>query len=121
MRADGPGEHRVSCAKPCGFPCFHEENVARWHEPNGQRRRLRAITRKTPLAVAVCHRNDLRSLTAWVSAWTAMHDGQRQRHRTDQSCRPRLVSGHRVEWHYIALGKPQQNGFIDSFNSRLRD
>ena len=27
----------------------------------------------------------------------------------------------RVEWHYIAPGKPMQNGFIESFNSRLRD
>ena len=26
-----------------------------------------------------------------------------------------------VEWHYIALGKPQQNGFVESFNGRLRD
>ena len=26
-----------------------------------------------------------------------------------------------VEWHYIAPGKPQQNGFIESFNGRLRD
>jgi len=26
-----------------------------------------------------------------------------------------------VEWHYIAPGKPQQNAFIESFNSRLRD
>jgi len=26
-----------------------------------------------------------------------------------------------VGWHYIAPGKPQQNGFIESFNSRLRD
>ena len=26
-----------------------------------------------------------------------------------------------VEWHYIALGKPQQNAFIESFNGRLRD
>lgn len=28
---------------------------------------------------------------------------------------------HRVEWHYIAPGKPTQNGFIESFNGRLRD
>tara|TARA_R110002012_G_scaffold137042_3_gene291529 strand:+ start:61448 stop:62248 length:801 start_codon:yes stop_codon:yes gene_type:complete len=28
---------------------------------------------------------------------------------------------HRVEWHYIALGKPMQNGFVESFNGRLRD
>jgi putative transposase len=26
-----------------------------------------------------------------------------------------------VEWHYIAPGKPQQNGFIEIFNARLRD
>jgi putative transposase len=28
---------------------------------------------------------------------------------------------HSVEWHYIAPGKPTQNGFIESFNGRLRD
>lgn len=27
----------------------------------------------------------------------------------------------RVEWHYIAPGKPMQNGFLESFNGRLRD
>lgn len=27
----------------------------------------------------------------------------------------------RVEWHSIAPGKPMQNGFIESFNGRLRD
>jgi putative transposase len=27
----------------------------------------------------------------------------------------------RVEWHYIAPGKPMQNAFIESFNGRLRD
>ena len=26
-----------------------------------------------------------------------------------------------VEWHYIAPGKPQQNGLVESFNGRLRD
>jgi putative transposase len=26
-----------------------------------------------------------------------------------------------VDWHYIAPGKPMQNGFIESFNGRLRD
>ncbi len=28
---------------------------------------------------------------------------------------------HHVEWHYIAPGKPMQNGFVESFNGRLRD
>ena len=27
----------------------------------------------------------------------------------------------KVGWHYIAPGKPQQNGFIESFNGKLRD
>ncbi len=27
----------------------------------------------------------------------------------------------RVEWHYIAPGKPQQNAFAESFIGRLRD
>ncbi len=27
----------------------------------------------------------------------------------------------RVEWHYIAPGKPMQNGFCESFNGRMRD
>jgi len=26
-----------------------------------------------------------------------------------------------IEWHYIAPGKPQQNGFMESFNGKLRD
>jgi putative transposase len=28
---------------------------------------------------------------------------------------------HRVQWHYIAPGKPMQNGFAESFIGRLRD
>lgn len=27
----------------------------------------------------------------------------------------------KIEWHYIAPGKPMQNGFVESFNSRMRD
>ena len=26
-----------------------------------------------------------------------------------------------IEWHYIVPGKPMQNGFVESFNGRLRD
>jgi putative transposase len=26
-----------------------------------------------------------------------------------------------VEWHYIAPGRPMQNGYVESFNSRMRD
>ena len=28
---------------------------------------------------------------------------------------------HRIEWHYIAPGMPMQNGYIESFNGRMRD
>lgn len=28
---------------------------------------------------------------------------------------------HHVAWHYIAPGKPTQNGFVESFNGRMRD
>ncbi|MDP3935781.1 MAG: IS3 family transposase [Alphaproteobacteria bacterium] len=30
-------------------------------------------------------------------------------------------SKQQVQWHYIAPGKPMQNGFIESFNGKLRD
>ncbi len=26
-----------------------------------------------------------------------------------------------IEWHYIAPGKPTQNGYVESFNGRMRD
>ncbi|KAB1112942.1 IS3 family transposase [Neorhizobium galegae] len=28
---------------------------------------------------------------------------------------------HKVEWHYIAPGKPMQNGYVESFNGHMRD
>jgi transposase InsO family protein len=28
---------------------------------------------------------------------------------------------HRVEWHYIAPGKPMQNGYVENVNGRMRD
>ena len=31
------------------------------------------------------------------------------------------ASKNAVEWHYIDPGKPQQNGYIESFNGSLRD
>jgi putative transposase len=33
----------------------------------------------------------------------------------------RWTQDRRIEWHYIAPGKPQQNGFVESFYGRLRD
>ena len=31
------------------------------------------------------------------------------------------VEGAGVQWHYIAPGKPMQNGYVESFNGRMRD
>jgi transposase InsO family protein len=28
---------------------------------------------------------------------------------------------HTIDWHFIAPGKPMQNGFCESFNGRMRD
>lgn len=28
---------------------------------------------------------------------------------------------HRINWHYIAPGKPMQNGYVESFNGKMRD
>jgi transposase InsO family protein len=28
---------------------------------------------------------------------------------------------HKVEWHCIAPGMPMQNGYVESFNGRMRD
>jgi putative transposase len=28
---------------------------------------------------------------------------------------------HNIAWHFIAPGKPMQNGFCESFNGRMRD
>jgi putative transposase len=33
----------------------------------------------------------------------------------------RWSEGRRIEWHYIAPGKPTQNAFVESFIGRLRD
>jgi putative transposase len=33
----------------------------------------------------------------------------------------RWTDDHKVEWHYIALGKPVQNAFAESFIGRFRD
>jgi putative transposase len=42
---------------------------------------------------------------------------------TELTCNAILkwTTASRIEWHYIAPGKPMQNGYMESFNGRLRD
>jgi putative transposase len=53
-------------------------------------------TRHDPSRITVRYGADQHSILRWSQEW-------------------------RVEWHYIAPGKPQQNAFIESFNGGLRD
>jgi putative transposase len=50
--------------------------------------------------------------------WTIVSDNG-----TEMTSRAMLEWTNRtgVDWHYIAPGKPQQNGFVESFNGKLRD
>jgi len=32
-----------------------------------------------------------------------------------------FAADRKINWHYIAPGKPMQNGFVESFNGRMRD
>jgi len=47
-------------------------------------------------------------------------DHQRQRHRVHFQCYIGLAGGARDRMAHIAPGKPMQNGFVESFNGRLR-
>jgi putative transposase len=44
-------------------------------------------------------------------------------HGTEFTCNAMLAwcRDNAIEWHFIAPGKPMQNGFVESFNGRMRD
>jgi putative transposase len=44
-------------------------------------------------------------------------------HGTEYTCNTMLAwcRDNDVDWHFIAPGKPMQNGFVESFNGRMRD
>lgn len=54
-------------------------------------------------------------------SWQACDSGQRQWDRIHFKRDPDLPDDRKIDWHYIAPGKPTQNAFIESSNGRLRD
>ena len=42
-----------------------------------------------------------------------------QWHCVHLACDLRLGEDHAIDWHYMAAGKPMQNGFVESFNGRM--
>jgi transposase InsO family protein len=77
------------------------------------------------LVVDTAHRapGDVRTGLHHRHAGLPAHDRQRQRHRVYLERDPSLAWQEEltIEWHYIVPGKPMQNGFVESFNGRLRD
>lgn len=53
--------------------------------------------------------------------WQAGHDRQRSRHGVHLQHDAGLCRDNDVDWHFIAPGKPMQNGFVESFNGRMPD
>ncbi len=92
---------------------------------NGQRFRVLSVvddvTRECLAAIPSGHRV-VRELTALIArrgkpGMIVSDNG------TELTCNAILTfaAAHRVQWHYIAPGKPMQNGFVESFNGRMRD
>lgn len=118
-------------------PMLVEANVnARWsldfvHDQlaSGQRFRILNImddvTRECLAAIpdtSISGRRVVRELTALVErrgkpGMIVSDNG------TELTCNAVLnwCSDHKISWHYIAPGKPMQNGFVESFNGRMRD
>ena len=62
-------------------------------------------------------------LSFFVQCWTGRrhHSIVPDRSENSQVNASAWTKDHGVEWHYIAPGKPMQNGYIESFNGRMRD
>ena len=71
-----------------------------------------------PRAVRACREKAARTAVAAVSA-----NPFRRCYGTEFISKAILkwANENGVEWHYIDPGKPQQNGYIESFNGSLRD
>ncbi len=96
---------------------------------NGRRFRilnvLDDVTKECLSAIAdtsISGRRVARELDA-VIAWRGKPDLIVSDHRTEFTSNAMLASaqGSRIAWHFIAPGKPKQNGICEAFNGRMRD
>ena len=83
------------------------------------------VTRECPAAIpdtSISGRRVVRELTALVErrgrpGMIVSDNGT----ELTSSAILRWCAEQKIEWHYIAPGKPMQNGFVESFNGRMRD
>ena len=96
---------------------------------NGQRFRILNViddvTKECLAAVAdtsISGRRVARELDA-IIAWRSKPDLIVSDHGTEFTSNAMLAwaQGSRVNWHFIAPGKPMQNGICEAFNGRMRD
>ncbi|PTQ13829.1 IS3 family transposase [Sphingomonas oleivorans] len=83
------------------------------------------VTRECLAAIAdtsISGRRVARELSALI-AWRGKPGVIVSDHGTEFTSNAILawVQDQKVDWHYIAPGKPMQNGFVESFNGRMRD
>ncbi len=123
----GAAEHRCPC--PCGrtsggpwdFPLRHLRGCRKFRilavNDDCCRENLALIADTSISGARVARVN---SMPWFASPATGLY---RQRHGTEFTSKAILkwANENGVEWHYIDPGKPQQNGYIESFNGSLRD
>lgn len=71
---------------------------------------------------SISGRRVARELTAIIE-WRGKPALMVSDHGTEFTCNAMLAwcKDSHVDWHFIAPGKPMQNGFVESFNGRMRD
>ncbi len=72
---------------------------------------------------SISGRRVVRELTAIIARRQAKPGMIVSDNGTEFTCNAMLAwcKDYKIDWHFIAPGKPMQNGFIESFNGRMRD
>ena len=136
-RLDGAKAQRPEAPAGSRAPILTEARPnARWsvdfvHDQLSGGRRFRIlnviddVTKECLAAIAdtsISGRRVARELDV-VIAWRGRPDLIVSDHGTEFTSNAMLAwaQGHRIAWHFIAPGKPMQNGICEAFNGRMRD